>query len=84
MSSLIETSRPEMGVSYIGRQTKCASLVGNSRTGLRTNIWCDHPSRLKQLLSRYTCWIAGLLQLMSKWMFGDVNWYFLLTHSKRY
>jgi len=42
MSSLIETARPEMGVSYIGRQTKYASLVGNSRTGLRTNIWCDH------------------------------------------
>ncbi len=28
--------------------------------------------------------LTGLLQLMAKWMFGNVNWYFLLTHySKR-
>ncbi len=29
--------------------------------------------------------LTGLLQLMAKWMFGNVNWYFLLTHySRRY
>jgi len=27
--------------------------------------------------------LTGLLQLMGKWMFGNVNWYFLLTHYSK-
>ncbi len=40
------------------------------------------PDRLMRIRSDYN--LTGLLQLMAKWMFGNVNWYFLTHYSLGY
>ncbi len=60
----------------------CVSSCHSRQTGWwsdQISVWstgcCQTPCANKNL--------TGLLQLMAKWVFGNVNWYFLLTHTAK-
>ncbi len=50
---------------------RSSDLISQFVLFLQTGWWLDQIS----------VWSTGLLHVMAKWMFGNVHWYFLLTHN---
>ncbi len=69
--------------SAVALQEVSWSVLRHSSSGFSLSLFCFFMwlqtdwwwSDLKHL--------TGLLQLMAKWMFGNVNWYFLLTLQQK-
>ncbi len=78
----IFTQVPKTFNSSVALQEVSWSVLRHSSSGLSLSPFLHvTPDRLMMIRSDLKH-LTALLQLMAKWMFGNVNWYFLLTQDR--